>query len=88
MGSTGRGEGDESRLLLWAIGLSSVGLSGVTPSELSYLVVGELGCMPAMSHALLPGELTSWLFGLCPETEESPQGIYRLTCIRKVHFKG
>lgn len=39
-GSTGRGEGDESRLLLWAIGLSSVGLSGVTPSELSYLVVG------------------------------------------------
>lgn len=39
-GNTGGGEGDESRLLLWAIGLSSVGLSGVTPSELSCLVVG------------------------------------------------
>lgn len=43
--------------------------------------------MPAISHALLPGELTSWLFGLCPETEESPQGIYRLACIRKVHSR-
>lgn len=85
-GSTGRGEGDESRLLLWAIGLSSVGLSGVTPSELSCLVVGA--GMYAISHALLPGELTSWLFGLCPDTEESPRGIYMLACIRKVHFKG